>query len=489
MKQISFLLLLINTLALGQSSAQRYQSQVIRERQRSSEAAQRYQNQVANDRMRSAEAAQRYQNQLANDRRLASEAVQRYQNQQTLQRQQAAEAVQRYQNQQTLQRQQAAEAVQRYRVQREVQQANERQQAAAAMQRYQLQKENERQQAAAAMQRYQAQKEIERQQAAEAMQRYQMQRQGSQPSYSIVSPAPRTSTSIDRSQATPLDSGTVAINGVRVPKGATHYLVQGSSVRYFGNEVASTPVAPTPVAAVPAAPAPEVIPAPPPELPNERFAPLFDGFANDADVGLYASLLIFDEPIGPLSLDKPVYDAPALSEDIVKEMTKDRFTTVKALFDNASLPDLASLPAKSGWSGRCVLRSAPTIELAAVIGFSDEATEKKVTLYVGATATLSSGIRPLVESSEREWRTLTDETKKNRHFVEDALFFDFPTSSFGDTQKLGYRLRKIVAVQGKEFLVLEGYSPVRDDVAIAGKRVSHLEPLRYCYFSQTERWN
>ncbi len=429
-----FLIALLGpSLAAGQTPAQYYQNQMANERRRAEEAAQRYRNQQANERQRAEEAAQRYRNQQANERRMAEEAAQRYR------------------NQQANERARAAEAAERYRVQREVQQANDRQRAA------------------------------------EATQRYQMQREMSQPSYSVVSPAPRASspTTVGREQATPLDSGTIAINGVRVPKGATHYLVQGNNVRYFGNQAAPAPAAP--VATVPVAPTAEVVDISQPPLPSESFAPLYDNFASNDEAGVYASILLLDEPIGPLSLDKPVFEAPELSEALAKEIAKDRFSTVKASFDNASPPNVADLHAKSGWSGRCISRQAPTTEVSAVLGFSDDGAEKKVTLFVGNSAN-PVGIRPLVESSEREWKSLSDEAKKSRGFVRDSLFFDFPAPSFPEIPRLGYRMRKILGAQGKELVVLEGYSPIREDVAIAGKRVSHLEPLQYCYFTRYEQW-
>ncbi len=319
-----------------------------------------------------------------------------------------------------------------------------------------------------------------------------------------------------------IDPGVVSVDGVPVPRGATHYVFENGNIRYLGGEA----VTESPTAATPSAPKPEPVPhlvtvpmpdrvtAPEPApvpvvtLPTESFPALYGKFSGNKAVGIHAALELLNEPIAPQSLDEPLLELPPLSGELAKEITRDRLATIKALFDNSDLTIHTELTQNSSWTGRCVFRSTPNSETAAVINMLAIDPTTRISVLTAATATelmadpasgqvnkfdilsdsLIASIKGELEQADEALTTLRLVPLQERPFLSDALFFDGKDESNQHLTRLGFRLRTFKGLAGKTILVTEAYSPFNAGVAFAGKRVAYLEPIQYCYFTKAMNW-
>ncbi len=434
-----------------------------------------------------AEAAQRAENQRAMSRQYAVEAAQRAENQRAMSRHYAAEAAQRAENQRAISRQYAAEAAQRAEVQRSI----------------------SRQNSYEAAQRSQSRSYVGHGETVIIGGGYyspgaeQSYLGGDYPEQGTISPQPRVSR--QRAQIYSIDSGVVAINGQPVPRGATHYYYDGQTI-HFGvpkAEATNLPPEPTPIHA-----APKVLTPPKIQLPQVRYPGLYAKFFNQPEVANHAYLELVDEPIGPQAVDSLPPEFPAISDALANEVTRDRFSTIKALFDNAALPDLPTIGKNSGWVGRCVYRSSPQSEVGALLGLSVEGQTTRAAILTTTTATdllasptlaqankydLMQGnsvieIKSLLAASDPGLSILASTPLEDRPLTRDSVFFDQKGESGGGSSRRGFRLRIYVAPTGKRLLVAEGYAPFKEGSEFVGKTVAYLEAIQYCYFKQPWDW-
>lgn len=296
-----------------------------------------------------------------------------------------------------------------------------------------------------------------------------------------------------------ISANTISINGVQVPPMATHYFYDQTSVRYVGGPAgtSSWPISPFFVDS-------QTIFS----LPENGFTTKYGNFLGKAAAGVFAYFELLDEPIGIQSFDSPVVEVPTLSEAQKKEANQDRFTTIKALFDNSKLPNLSTTAVNSVWVGRCAFKSTPDVETGALFSLTADGTMAKPFLYTaaramdlinGSVAAQADRFEQMGESSIAaatqlqtqtglKYSPLSERPLQTRPLELNSLFFDYKKEFERGMVRMGYRLRDYTGPTGRRVVVLEGYSPFKEGASFTQKRVSYLEPLQYCYFSQHWKW-
>ncbi len=295
-----------------------------------------------------------------------------------------------------------------------------------------------------------------------------------------------------------IEPNTVAISGQRVPSGATHYYYRGQSIQYLGGEINPTtwPVSPRLVESIATF-----------ALPQGSLPELGRRFEGRPEAANHALLELLDEPIGPLSLDTPMWTALSIEESFAKEVMRSKFSAIQAIFDNAAKPDRKAVSANVAWVGRCAFRTAPAVETGALLVLRVKDQRVIPHLTTAATAVEIAGNKdsaqpnkytdlgePVIEVAKPEvveevrYSRLSDRSLNERSNDGDSLFFETKRVFSNGIQQVGFRLRSFSGTSKKQVLVLEAYSPFRDGASFADKRIDFLEPVQYCYFTKAYHW-
>ena len=119
---------------------------------------------------------------------------------------------------------------------------------------------------------------------------------------------------------------------------------------------------------------------------------------------------------------------------------------------------------------------------------AEDPTSGQISKYDILTGSLIAGIKGEFEQSDEALTTIRLTPREERPLSHDSLFFDGKGESNENLTRVGFRMRTYKSLSGKNLLVTEGYSPFKEGVAFAGKRVAYLEPIQYCYFTTPLKW-
>jgi len=295
-----------------------------------------------------------------------------------------------------------------------------------------------------------------------------------------------------------VERNVVAISGFPVPKGATHYYYRGESVLYLGGKITPTewPVSPRYIESVASF-----------TLPEQSLPALGRRFEGRPEVANHALMELLDEPIGPLSLDAPIWTGLPADDRLAKEVAKNPFSAIQAIFENSAKPERKDVSTNTAWAGRCVFRLAPEIETGAMLALRVKDQHVMPSLFTSSSASELMSDKAAAQPTkytdmgeqvlELAKEEVIEEVRKshlsdrslNDHVNDpNSLFFEAKRIFNNGIQRTGFRLRSFSSTTKKKILVLEAYSPHPGGAMIGDERIEFMDPVQYCFFTNAYHW-